>query len=503
MNSNREGTAINSSNSTPYLSAERNELSPLYSKHEETRGLRIIISCFTVLTIIVSVALATQLRYGDYQVIPHGSVVSDSRECSVAGAAIMKKGGSVVDAAITTSFCLAVVQPHLTGLGGGGFMLVYDQRQEQLTGCYDFRPLKGNHSSMGIPGFVAGMFHAHKKHGVLPWATLLEPAIQIARGGFLPSQSLMIAKAVVENATETNSALYNWFSTVQPGQLITNTELGNSLLAIARSGSDAFYNGSLSSQLRGYFSEQQLSDYRILSETCLLSEYIGYKVVVPGPGSGGPLLHQALMFLNQTLSHDAPLVSAALALKDNKEVSWPMTSGTHVAVVNHNDIYVSIVTGLGSMLGGKVWTQGGYILNNAFDLAPLGSDMHSTSLSVPIIAVQVNQICGHRFILGGSDARDAVQVLYGALSWATSKGSNLSLEAVVEAPRARITRTAIYLEENHVPHLDVYQRSLLNLTQYKLFPSPLPYPSLNAVHKLGDTVKAYSDSRGEGAAISF
>lgn len=52
------------------------------------------------------------------KVIPHGSVVSDSQECSTVGAAIMKKGGSVVDAAITTSFCLAVVQPHLTGLGG-------------------------------------------------------------------------------------------------------------------------------------------------------------------------------------------------------------------------------------------------------------------------------------------------------------------------------------------------------------------------------------------------
>lgn len=63
----------------------------------------------------------------------------------------------------------------------GGFILVYDQRQEDLIGCYDFRPLKGNHVSIGIPGFVAGMFHAYKKHGVLPWATLLEPAIQIAR----------------------------------------------------------------------------------------------------------------------------------------------------------------------------------------------------------------------------------------------------------------------------------------------------------------------------------
>ena len=58
------------------------------------------------------------------------------------------------------------------------------------------------------------------------------------RGGFLPSQSLMIAKAMIENATETNSALFNWFDALQPGQLITNSELGNSLQTIANSGSD-------------------------------------------------------------------------------------------------------------------------------------------------------------------------------------------------------------------------------------------------------------------------
>lgn len=58
------------------------------------------------------------------------------------------------------------------------------------------------------------------------------------RGGFLPSQSLMIAKAIIENATETDSALYNWFTTLQPGQLITNIEIANSLQAIAKTGSD-------------------------------------------------------------------------------------------------------------------------------------------------------------------------------------------------------------------------------------------------------------------------
>lgn len=71
----------------------------------------------------------------------------------------------------------------------------------------------------------------------------------------------------------------------------------------------------MTTQLEDYFTAGELSNYKVLTGSCLTSLYKQYKVVVPGPGSGGPLLLQALRFLNQTIMNEASLFSVALAMK--------------------------------------------------------------------------------------------------------------------------------------------------------------------------------------------
>ncbi|KAL1460532.1 hypothetical protein WDU94_012509 [Cyamophila willieti] len=147
-------TSINSTNAGTPSNNQQNELAPLYSSSQDTKNLRIIIFFFTAVTTVVTAVLFIQIQYGNYQVVPHGSVASDSERCSMVGADLMKSGGNAVDAAVATTFCIAVVSPHLTGIGGGGLMLIYDHKHGQVLDSIDFRVQKGNNNAVGVPGLL-------------------------------------------------------------------------------------------------------------------------------------------------------------------------------------------------------------------------------------------------------------------------------------------------------------------------------------------------------------
>src|SRR5690606_19149229 len=138
----------------------------------------------------------------------HAMVVSAREEASEIGLEILKKGGNAFDAMIATKFALAVSFPFAGNIGGGGF-LVYRLR-DGTTGTLDFRekaPLAATKqmyldslgeviagksttgaSAVGVPGSVAGMFAAHKKFGTLPFNTLIQPAIDLAKKGVVVTQ---------------------------------------------------------------------------------------------------------------------------------------------------------------------------------------------------------------------------------------------------------------------------------------------------------------------------
>ncbi|XP_039282150.1 glutathione hydrolase 7-like [Nilaparvata lugens] len=235
MSAPNETTAINSTNSAPYLSADRSELAPLFTNPQETKGLRLIAGCFTIISLLISLALAAQVRYGNHQVAPHGSVVSDSSYCSRIGASIIEKGGNSVDAAIAATFCMGLVHPHLTGLGGGGLMLIYDHRQHRIKDCLDFRVSQSKNRDVGIPGLLAGLYQAHYLHGSASWEELLAPSIRMARSGFGVSSSLVMAKrSLIANVSD----LRTWLEPLQQGSIITSTQLADTLSIISTLGPD-------------------------------------------------------------------------------------------------------------------------------------------------------------------------------------------------------------------------------------------------------------------------
>src|SRR5687768_1527420 len=134
----------------------------------------------------------------------HGMVASTSEIASRIGADVMKRGGNAVDAAVAVGLALAVTWPSAGNLGGGGFMLV--RKADGTSDAIDYReraPLtatrdmhlesRGNvikglstdsYKAVAVPGTAAGLALAHKRHGKLPWAELVEPARKLAAEGF-------------------------------------------------------------------------------------------------------------------------------------------------------------------------------------------------------------------------------------------------------------------------------------------------------------------------------
>ena len=137
---------------------------------------------------------------------PYSAMVSTAHPLSSqVGAQILAKGGNAVDAAIAVQFALNVVEPMMSGIGGGGFMMIYladenkvliiDSREKAPSAAtpdmflkadgtpMEFEDAVRSGNSVGVPGTLMGLYKAYELYGTLPWADLIEPAIELAENG--------------------------------------------------------------------------------------------------------------------------------------------------------------------------------------------------------------------------------------------------------------------------------------------------------------------------------
>lgn len=248
----------------------------------------------------------------------NGAVVTAHPLASQVGVDILKKGGNAVDAAIAIKFALAVVYPNAGNLGGGGFM-VYRDSAGNVTSL-DFRekaPGKA-HKDMyldkdgnaitdlslygqlaaGVPGAVAGMEAAHKKYGTFPWKDLLQPAIDLAVGGFeITQQQAEEFNHYKEDFIKFNpkGAAIIKDDVWKAGDLFVQKELGGTLQRIAEQGRDGFYKGKTADLIvaemnsgNGIITHQDLADYEAVWREPIVGNYKQYKIIsMPPPSSGG------------------------------------------------------------------------------------------------------------------------------------------------------------------------------------------------------------------------
>mgnify|MGYP001497224529 FL=1 len=235
------------------------------------------------------------------------------------GEKILNKGGNAYDASIAIAFTLAVVLPRAGNIGGGGFMVIYDQDTQksysidyrekapqlsqrdmylQENGAFNNQKLSTfGYLSSGVPGTVAGLWEVHKKFGSLPWEMLLEDAIYYAKNGFLitdfMADVLYEYNEKLSYFDETKAIFQKNYPNFKDKKLIQN-DLANTLQIIANKGRDGFYKGEIAKKISkamkdngGLISLYDLENYEPVWREPLQSEYRGAQIITMGPPSSG------------------------------------------------------------------------------------------------------------------------------------------------------------------------------------------------------------------------
>ena len=267
----------------------------------------------------------------------HYMVASANPYASEAGYQMLEKGGNAVDAAIAVQLALTLVEPQSSGIGGGAFMLYYDNKQQKITSFNGRETAPANATqdlflddngkpvrwidavvggrSVGVPGVLKALENAHKKHGELPWATLFEYPISLAEDGFIVSDRMakLVSMAFNPGVLKLENA-HNYFypdgEPIKSGTLLKNPELAKVYKAIASQGTDVFYQGWIAEDIvgavqnsaiaPGKLSLTDLANYDVEEVEPVCGSYRVYQVCgVPPPSSGGVAVIQILKQLEQ------------------------------------------------------------------------------------------------------------------------------------------------------------------------------------------------------------
>ncbi|WP_374607301.1 gamma-glutamyltransferase [Thermomonas sp.] len=280
--------------------------------------------------LLLSPLLAFAQQSGD-PAKPPGAVIASAHALATdAGFETLARGGNAFDAAVAVSAVLSVVEPISSGLGGGGFFLLHDAKtgkdvfvdaretapaaatpQAYLfkDGQLDRDRAQNGPWSAGIPGLPAALVHVAGRHGRLPLAQSLVPAIRIARQGFPVYGRLARGYAerrdVMERYPGTREVFLRNGQPPKEGDLFRQPELAATLERLATGGFDGFYRGITAKRLLagvkaagGKWTADELAGYRVKEREPLRFAYDGWDIVTaPPPSSGGIALAEMLQIL--------------------------------------------------------------------------------------------------------------------------------------------------------------------------------------------------------------
>ncbi|MBN2245786.1 MAG: gamma-glutamyltransferase [Candidatus Aminicenantes bacterium] len=271
-------------------------------------------------------------KHEPYNAIAKNGIVAAAHPTAAeAGLNILKKGGNAVDAAIATAFSLNVVEPFASGIGGGGFMVLYLAQEKKIT-TINFRekaPIKAspdmyiqdgetnqelrtNHGlAVAVPGALAGWDYALKKYGTMSLNEVIQPAIETAETGYMVSQTFsQINKDEYEKILLTageNSCYLNHGFPYEQGDTFKNPELAATFRIIAKQGIKEFYHGDLAQKIvamvtakGGVLDLNDLKAYATMEQQPLKGTYRDYILyTVRPPASGGLHIIQLLNILKK------------------------------------------------------------------------------------------------------------------------------------------------------------------------------------------------------------
>jgi gamma-glutamyltranspeptidase/glutathione hydrolase len=299
-----------------------------------------------VLYLNVSIVEAQKIDPFHYQpqkkvTCTQGAVASANTLASKVGVSILQNGGNAIDAAIATQLALAVVYPGAGNIGGGGFMLAHLKNGKNIS--IDYRETAPSHSNKdmyldkegnprlnlsqdghlasGTPGSVAGIFAA-MKYALLPFKTLIQPAIELAEKGF----SITANQADDFNELKNEFIQLNTSPTVfvkttpwKAGDTLIQKDLANTLKRIRDKGAKGFYEGLTAKLIiaemakgKGIITGDDLKKYSAKERTPIEFDYQSHHIIsMPLPSSGGIILQQVLKMIEHKNIGEMKFQSAA------------------------------------------------------------------------------------------------------------------------------------------------------------------------------------------------
>jgi gamma-glutamyltranspeptidase/glutathione hydrolase len=281
-----------------------------------------------------------QIGHAQAVVAKNGMVVAQEATAARVGVDVLQKGGNAVDAAVAVGFALAVTYPRAGNLGGGGFMLIHQASGSETAidyretapaaitnksfldeqGNADPRKSRDSALAIGVPGTVEGLAIAARKYGSgrFTLADLIAPALKLARDG------MAVTDDIADLSGNALTRLARWPSTAKiflkadgtpltPGDRLVQSDLADTLEAIAKDGPRAFYDGAIADKIAaavqaagGVMTADDLKSYAAFERTPVRGTYRGYDIVsMPPPSSGGVELIEMLNILEgYDLAHE-------------------------------------------------------------------------------------------------------------------------------------------------------------------------------------------------------
>jgi len=423
-----------------------------------------------------------------------GVVAAQNVEAAACGADILASGGNAVDAAVATSLMLGVVEPWMCGIGGSGYMVVWDAAKKtaaifdfqgvlaQQTNSQDYpldpqtpsnimgfpgvlqnRNCEG-YGAIALPGAIKGLAQALQQFGTVSLDTAIQPAILAAEQGvpvnwFTTLQIALAASTLVKDDKARAMFLPNGIP-LQPGDTLKMPELAETMRMLASCGADALYGGDLGERLvadlvagGSCIGLNDLADYRVQQTESLASVHRGVNIHTAGVTSGGPRLIEALEYIESYLGVDCELnndtwnvYSGALKKawhSHNKRIGRSTEVGgctSHLSVADRHGNMVALTFTLLDRFGsGVVLPTTGILMNNAvsyFDPRPgfptsmVGGGRINASNMCPIVATRDQQSL---FSLGASGANYIVPCT--TLITALMLDYGMSMEQAFNTPR--------------------------------------------------------------------
>jgi gamma-glutamyltranspeptidase/glutathione hydrolase len=250
-------------------------------------------------------------------------VVAANPYASWAGKNVLVKGGSAIDAAVAVQAMLTLVEPQSSGIGGGGFILYWDNKAKKLHTfdgretapskakidlfLKDGKPVKWldavvGGKSVGVPGVLKALDMAHKEFGSLAWSELFTDSISLSTNGFTVSNRLASLLKLkmhpgLNQFRPSSVYFYPGGNALTEGSLKKNSALARTFTTIAKEGVDSFYKGSIAENIAkaaqfsivnpGLLTSEDIADYKAVKRSPVCGSYRTYQVCGMAPPSSG------------------------------------------------------------------------------------------------------------------------------------------------------------------------------------------------------------------------